>query len=42
DPANQLPCTLRFYSPSRLLRSASDQDESLAPICFPPDNFKHS
>ncbi|CAN6989951.1 unnamed protein product, partial [Brassica rapa subsp. trilocularis] len=73
DPANQLPCALRVYSPvdshtcqtpwsvpglghhlnprrstpridrrTGLLRSASDQDASLAPICFPPDNFKHS
>ncbi|CAN7022552.1 unnamed protein product, partial [Brassica rapa subsp. trilocularis] len=73
DPANQLPCTLRVYSPvdshtcqtpwsvpglghhlnprrstpridrrTGLLRSASDQDASLAPIRFPPDNFKHS
>ncbi|CAN7082677.1 unnamed protein product [Brassica oleracea var. botrytis] len=25
-----------------LLRSASDRDASPAPICFPPDNFKHS
>ncbi|CAG7862884.1 unnamed protein product, partial [Brassica rapa] len=25
-----------------LLHSASDRDESLAPICFPLDNFKHS
>ncbi|CAN6973968.1 unnamed protein product, partial [Brassica rapa subsp. trilocularis] len=25
-----------------LLHSASDRDESLAPIRFPPDNFKHS
>ncbi|CAG7862882.1 unnamed protein product, partial [Brassica rapa] len=38
DPANQLPCTLR----TGLLHSASDRDESLAPICFPLDNFKHS
>ncbi|CAN6973014.1 unnamed protein product [Brassica rapa subsp. trilocularis] len=73
DPANQLPCALRVYSPvdshtcqtpwsvpglghhlnpcrstprierqTRLLRSASDQDASPAPIRFPPDNFKHS
>ncbi|CAN6967504.1 unnamed protein product [Brassica rapa subsp. trilocularis] len=77
DPANQLPCALRVYSPvdshtcqtpwsvfqdspglghhlnprrstpridrrTGLLRSASDQDASLAPIRFPPDNFKHS
>ncbi|CAN6972892.1 unnamed protein product, partial [Brassica rapa subsp. trilocularis] len=33
DPANQLPCALRVYSP--LTRTH-------APICFPPDNFKHS
>ncbi|CAN7092518.1 unnamed protein product, partial [Brassica rapa subsp. narinosa] len=32
DPANQLPCALRVYSP----------DASPAPIRFPPDNFKHS
>ncbi|CAN7092548.1 unnamed protein product, partial [Brassica rapa subsp. narinosa] len=38
DPANQLPCALR----TGLLRSASDQDASPAPIRFPPDNFKHS
>ncbi|WZZ15016.1 hypothetical protein YC2023_108105 [Brassica napus] len=67
DPANQLPCALRVYSPvdshtcqtpwsvfnphrstpridrqTGLLRSASDQDASPAPIRFPPDNFKHS
>ncbi|CAN6967632.1 unnamed protein product, partial [Brassica rapa subsp. trilocularis] len=77
DPANQLPCALRVYSPvdshtcqtpwsvfqdgpglghhlnpcrstpridrrTGLLRSASDQDASLAPIRFPPDNFKHA
>ncbi|WZY99894.1 hypothetical protein YC2023_072223 [Brassica napus] len=102
DPANQLPCALRVYSPvdshtcqppwsvfqdgsngeptgaccrpqlsqrrlrgrnkspglghhlnlhrsmaridwqTGLVRSASDRDESLAPIRFPPDNFKHS
>ncbi|CAN7022532.1 unnamed protein product [Brassica rapa subsp. trilocularis] len=73
DPANQLPCALRGYSPvdshtcqtpwsvpglghhlnprrstpqidrrTGLLRSASDQDASPAPIRFPPDNFKHS
>ncbi|CAG7863016.1 unnamed protein product, partial [Brassica rapa] len=53
DPANQLPCALRVYSPvdshtcqtpwsTGLLRSASDRDESPAPIRFPPDNFKHS
>ncbi|CAN7022570.1 unnamed protein product, partial [Brassica rapa subsp. trilocularis] len=32
DPANQLPCAIRVYSP----------DASPAPIRFPPDNFKHS
>ncbi|CAN7022534.1 unnamed protein product, partial [Brassica rapa subsp. trilocularis] len=43
DPANQLPCALRVYSPrTGLLRSALDQDASPAPIRFPPDNFKHS
>ncbi|CAN7092835.1 unnamed protein product, partial [Brassica rapa subsp. narinosa] len=67
DPANQLPCALRVYSPvdshtcqtpwsmfnprrstpridrqTGLLHSASDQDASPAPICFPLDNFKHS
>ncbi|CAN6973850.1 unnamed protein product [Brassica rapa subsp. trilocularis] len=52
DPANQLPCTLRVYSRvdshtcqtpwSVLLHSATDRDESPAPIRFPPDNFKHS
>ncbi|CAN6973676.1 unnamed protein product, partial [Brassica rapa subsp. trilocularis] len=63
DPANQLPCALRVYSPvdshtchhlnprrstpridrrTGLLRSASDQDASPAPIRFPPVNFKHS
>ncbi|CAN7100344.1 unnamed protein product [Brassica rapa subsp. narinosa] len=73
DPANQLPCALRVYSPfdshtcqtpwsvlglghhlnprrstpridrqTGLLRSASDQDASPAPIRFPPDNFTHS
>ncbi|CAN6973620.1 unnamed protein product [Brassica rapa subsp. trilocularis] len=38
DPANQIPCTLS----TGLLRSASDRDESPAPIRFPPDNFKPS
>ncbi|CAF2098265.1 unnamed protein product [Brassica rapa subsp. narinosa] len=47
DPANQLPCTLRVTTlirvgPLPLLCSASDRDESPAPIRFPPDNFKHS
>ncbi|CAN6967565.1 unnamed protein product [Brassica rapa subsp. trilocularis] len=34
--------TPRIDRRTGLLRSASDQDASLAPIRFPPDNFKHS
>ncbi|CAN7089105.1 unnamed protein product [Brassica rapa subsp. narinosa] len=34
--------TPRIDRRTRLLRSASDQDASPAPIRFPPDNFKHS
>ncbi|CAN6967526.1 unnamed protein product, partial [Brassica rapa subsp. trilocularis] len=34
--------TPRIDRRTGLLRSASDQDASPAPIRFPPDNFKHS
>ncbi|CAF2086578.1 unnamed protein product, partial [Brassica napus] len=34
--------TARIYRRTGLLHSASDRDESPAPIRFPPDNFKHS
>ncbi|CAN6973922.1 unnamed protein product, partial [Brassica rapa subsp. trilocularis] len=39
DPANQPPCNLWRTG---LLCSASDRDESPAPIRLPSDNFKHS
>ncbi|WZY99361.1 hypothetical protein YC2023_071690 [Brassica napus] len=68
DPANQLPCALRVYSPvdshtcqapwsvfqdgsngeptgrrpEHADAEARREDASPAPICFPPDNFKHS
>ncbi|CAN7100413.1 unnamed protein product [Brassica rapa subsp. narinosa] len=42
DPANQLPCALRVYSPFDSHTCKTPWDESLPPIRFPPDNFKHS
>ncbi|WZY99898.1 hypothetical protein YC2023_072227 [Brassica napus] len=39
--ANALSMQMPWHA-TGLLRSASDRDESLAPIRFPPDNFKHS
>ncbi|CAF2098238.1 unnamed protein product [Brassica napus] len=39
---NPRRATPRIDRRTGLLRSASDRDESPAPIRFPPDNFKHS